>query len=95
MTLKAELDAFRPEFMAIYARFGHALPDKNGDESWVLPIPATYVIDTDGTIALAYVDVDYRNRLEPAEILTALQSLSNKQPAKGRSRRSTSQGITV
>ena len=64
------------ELRPIYTRFGHALPDKNGDEGWVLPIPATYVIDTDGTIALAYVDVDYRNRLEPAEILTALQSLS-------------------
>ena len=64
------------ELRPIYTRFGHALPDKNGDDSWVLPIPATYVIDTDGTIALAFVDVDYRNRLEPAEILTALQSLS-------------------
>jgi peroxiredoxin len=64
------------ELRPIYTRFGHALPDKNGDESWVLPIPATYVIDTDGIIALAYVDVDYRNRLEPAEILSALQSLS-------------------
>ncbi len=64
------------ELRPIYTRFGHALPDKNGDESWVLPLPATYVIDTDGTIALGYVDVDYRNRLEPAEILTALQSLS-------------------
>ena len=48
----------------------------NGDESWVLPIPATYVIDTHGTIALAYVDVDYRNGLESTEILTARQSLS-------------------
>jgi peroxiredoxin len=66
------------ELRPIYARFGHALPDKNGDQSWVLPIPATYVISTDGVIALAYVDVDYRNRLEPAEILTALQSLLKK-----------------
>jgi peroxiredoxin len=64
------------ELRPIYSRFGHALPDKNGDGSWVLPIPATYVINTDGMITLAYVDVDYRNRLEPAEILTALQSLS-------------------
>ena len=64
------------ELRPIYRRSGHALPEKNGDDSWVLPIPATYVIDTDGTIALAFVDVDYRNRLEPAEILTALQSLS-------------------
>ena len=67
------------ELRPIYARSGHALPEKNGDESWVLPIPATYVIDTDGTVALAFVDVDYRNRLEPAEILTALQSLSKQQ----------------
>jgi peroxiredoxin len=66
------------ELRPIYTRFGHALPDKNGNESWVLPIPGTYVIDTHGTIALAYVDLDYRNRLEPAEILIALQSLSRK-----------------
>jgi peroxiredoxin len=66
----------------IYARFGHALLEKNGDESWVLPIPATYVIDRDGTITLAFVDFDYRNRLEPAEILAALQSLSRDQKGK-------------
>ncbi len=59
----------------VYTRFGHALPDKNGDDSWVLPIPATYVIDTDGTVVLAFVDVDYRNRLEPAEIIAALGCL--------------------
>ena len=65
------------ELRPIYARSGHALPEKNGDESWVLPIPATYVIDTDGTIVLAFVDLDYRNRLEPAEILTALRRCQN------------------
>jgi peroxiredoxin len=41
-------------------------------------LPATYVIDTDGTMALAHVDVDYRNRLEPPEIITALQALAKK-----------------
>ena len=64
------------ELRPIYARSGHALPEKNGYDSWVLPIPATYVIDTDGTVVLAFVDVDYRNRLEPTEILRVLQSLS-------------------
>jgi peroxiredoxin len=67
------------ELRPLYARSGHALPQKNGDESWVLPIPATYVINTDGTIALSFVDVDYRNRLEPAEILTSLRSVSKQQ----------------
>ena len=42
-----------------------ALPGINGDESWELPVPATYVIDRDGRVALAAIDVDYRNRLEP------------------------------
>lgn len=52
-----------------------ALPGINGDESWELPVPATYVIGQDRRVALAFIDVDYRNRLEPEEIVAALQSL--------------------
>ena len=52
-----------------------ALPAINGDESWELPVPATYVIAPDGRIALAYIEVDYRERLEPDAILAALKSL--------------------
>jgi peroxiredoxin len=66
------------ELRPIYTRFGHALPDKNGDDSWRLPIPATYVIGSDGIIALASVDIDYRNRLEPADIIATLTALSRK-----------------
>lgn len=49
-----------------------ALPGINGDESWELPVPATFVIGTDGRVALAFLDVDYRVRLEPEAILGAL-----------------------
>lgn len=52
-----------------------ALPLINGDESWELPVPATYVIAPDRHVAMAYLDVDYRNRLEPDAIITALESL--------------------
>ena len=38
-------------------------------------MPATYVIARDGRVALAAIDVDYRNRLEPDAILAALRSL--------------------
>jgi peroxiredoxin len=69
------------ELRPIYARFGHALPDRNGDDSWVLPMPATFVIDRDGLIALAFVDADYRNRLEPAEIVAVLKALSARHAA--------------
>lgn len=69
------------ELRPIYALFGHALPDRNGDESWTLPIPATFVIDRDGTIVLAYVDVDYRNRLEPTEVIAMLETLAKQHAA--------------
>jgi peroxiredoxin len=64
------------ELRPIYAWSGHALPDKNGDESWTLPIPATYIIDPNSTVALAFLDVDYRNRLEPTDVVTVLRALS-------------------
>jgi peroxiredoxin len=71
------------ELRPIYERFGHALPDKNGGDSWRLPIPATYVVDMDGAVVLAFVDVDYRNRLEPAEIVAALESLRKERSLAG------------
>ena len=66
------------ELRPIYARFGHALPDVNDHDSWTLPVPATFLIDVDGAIALAFVDVDYRSRLEPADIVAALEALADR-----------------
>jgi peroxiredoxin len=53
-------------------QFGNDLTARNGDESWELPVPATYVIATDGIVRFAFVDPDYKRRLEPAELLAAL-----------------------
>lgn len=44
----------------------------NGDESWELPLPATYVIGTDRRIVYASADVDYTARPEPSEVVTAI-----------------------
>ncbi len=54
---------------------GFDLHGYNGDESNTLPLAATYVIDTDGTIKYAFLDADYRNRAEPSDILEALRAL--------------------
>lgn len=51
------------------------LERSNGDSSWELPMPGTYVIDRGGTIRLAFVHPDYTRRLEPAEILVALDAV--------------------
>jgi peroxiredoxin len=63
------------ELRPIYQAMGHALPEKNAAQDWLLPIPATYVIGQDGRIALSYLNVDYSKRLEPADVLVALKSL--------------------
>jgi peroxiredoxin len=54
---------------------GKDLTELNADGEWHLPIPATYVIGQDGRVELAYVDPEYRNRLEPSDILAALRRL--------------------
>jgi len=61
---------------AVYRRAFVNLPNANGDESWELPIPATYVIDRDGTILFASANEEYTERPEPEEIVRFL-SLSS------------------
>jgi peroxiredoxin len=57
---------------AIYRRSFVNLPFANGDNSWELPIPATFILDRDGTILYASSDEDYTRRPEPQEILRQL-----------------------
>ncbi len=64
-----------PAIVGLYRKFGHDLPARNGDDRWSLPMPATFVVEKGGRIALAFVDPDYRTRLDPAEAIAALQRL--------------------
>ena len=50
---------------------------QNADGSWNLPVPATFVINTDERIVAAGVAVDYRARLEPSAILESLDQLAS------------------
>jgi len=56
----------------IYRRAFVNLPLANGDESWELPIPATYILDRDGAVRYASANPDYMERPEPEEILANL-----------------------
>ena len=51
------------------------VPFVNGDESWRLPLPATYVVDREGIIVFAEAHADFRVRPEPTEILDVLRSI--------------------
>ena len=57
---------------AVYRRAFINLPFANGDESWELPIPATYILSRDGTALYASANADYTERPEPADILKSL-----------------------
>jgi peroxiredoxin len=59
----------------LYTELGHALPDYNGTEDWLLPVPATFIIDRQQQIALAHIDVDYHKRYEPTDAIAILLSL--------------------
>lgn len=54
-----------------------ALPDINGDESWRLPVPATFVIASRRRIVAAEINVDYRKRPDPEEILGVLKQVAS------------------
>jgi peroxiredoxin len=57
---------------ALYRRTFVNLPFVNGDDSWELPIPATYILDRDGSVLFASANADYTERPEPAEIVRFL-----------------------
>jgi peroxiredoxin len=61
------------EQQALYRRTFVNLPFANGDPSWELPIPATFVIDRNGTILFASANEDYTDRPEPLEILSVVE----------------------
>jgi peroxiredoxin len=63
------------EQQELYRRTFVNLPLVNGDDSWTLPIPATYIIDRDGTVLFVSANEDYTERPEPLEILSKLERI--------------------
>lgn len=65
-----------PYLEAEYRAIGHDIGAANGDGSWEIPIPATYVVDRERVIRYAFVDVDYKKRAEPAEVIDVVRKLA-------------------
>jgi peroxiredoxin len=64
-----------------YEKAGHALPERNGDGEWALPMPATFVVDRGGRIVRAFIEPDYRLRTDPDEAINALRALTTPRAA--------------
>jgi peroxiredoxin len=62
------------EMERMIASAGRDIPSYQGNNAWMLPIPATFVVGMDGRIKARFVDPDYRKRMEVEALLTALRN---------------------
>jgi len=62
------------EMQEILESGGRAVPEYQGNQTWVMPIPATFVVGRDGVVTARFIDPDYRNRMTIAELLAALKA---------------------
>jgi peroxiredoxin len=62
-----------PEMETFMQSIGRRLPDYQGNDSWMLPIPATFVIGQDGRIKDRFVDPDFRKRMAVEALIAALK----------------------
>jgi peroxiredoxin len=63
------------EIVRGYVESGLDLTQVNGNGSWFLPIPASYIVVSNGMIAHSYVNPDFRYRLDPQDILRTLNDI--------------------
>tara|TARA_R110002111_G_scaffold257735_1_gene326265 strand:+ start:294 stop:959 length:666 start_codon:yes stop_codon:yes gene_type:complete len=73
LALSFKLD---PKTIKKYREYGIDLPESNDSKKWELPIPATYVIDTNGTITYAFVEEDYKKRADYDKVIETLREMA-------------------
>ncbi len=74
-----------PGLRTRYESLGYQPPVTRSAHSFLAPIPATYLIDHDGVVALAYVDIDYRNGFDVESVVKALRTLQSRRASISRS----------
>lgn len=63
------------ELKEVYLSFGNDLAQRNGEDSWTLPMPARLVIDRQGIVRVIDADPDYRYRPEPGKTVADVEAL--------------------
>ncbi|MBN8184765.1 MULTISPECIES: peroxiredoxin-like family protein [Roseibium] len=63
------------ELKTLFTKNGSDLVHVLATTGWVVPIPATFVVASDGRILDRYVNADFRKRKDPEDILAVLKSL--------------------
>jgi peroxiredoxin len=53
------------------------IEEESGEKHHLLPVPAVFLLDTDGTILFEYVNPDYRVRIQADVLLAAARSYAD------------------
>jgi peroxiredoxin len=62
------------EMQKLMCQAGRDVAPSQGSDTWLLPIPATFVVGTDGEVKARFVDPDYRKRMTIEDLLAALKA---------------------
>jgi hypothetical protein len=58
----------------LMSRAGWDVSRWQGSDTWLLPLPATFVVGSDGEVKARFVDPDYRKRMAIEDLLSALRN---------------------
>ena len=63
-----------PDIIRLLSGYGNDLPRYHGNDAWMVPIPATFVVGRDGLVKARFIDPDFRKRMELDDLLAAFKS---------------------
>lgn len=58
---------------SLIAQAGWDIPEYQGMDGWIMPVPAVFVVGADGQVIARHVDPDYRRRMELDDVLGVLE----------------------
>ena len=69
--------AFRTpdSYREVLESYGTNLAERHGNQAWIIPIPAAFVVDRSGIVRYAFVEPEFVRRAEPEEIIAVLEQL--------------------
>jgi peroxiredoxin len=65
----------------VYRNLGINLPEYNGEDSWVLPIPTTFAVESSGMVSARWIDPDFTRLEDPENVLHHLEQVMAKASA--------------
>jgi peroxiredoxin len=63
-----------PDLERLLSELGRVLPQYQGNDAWMLPIPAAFVVDRQGVVRYRFLDPDFRRRMDIGQLIEALHA---------------------